>query len=109
MRRVRTPLAPEVDRTRADLEKVAHDCGPHCLVHPADVGDEDAVETMIATTLDRYDRIDVLVNNAGTVVQGDLTEIKTSDYRRIMATLVDGTFFCIRAALPYLVRTKGRG
>ncbi|SMO98257.1 short chain dehydrogenase [Paracoccus laeviglucosivorans] len=64
---------------------------------------------MIATTLDRYDRIDVLVNNAGTVVQGDLTEIKTSDYRRIMATLVDGTFFCIRAALPYLVRTKGRG
>ena len=77
------------------------------LVHVTDVGDEAAVEAMVKAALERFGQLDVLVNNAGTAVSGDITEIATKDYRRVMATDVDGVFFACRASLPYLVKTKG--
>lgn len=97
-----------VSRTETDLQQVAADLAEdRTLIQVADVGDEAATEAMVAAALDRFGQLDVLVNNAGTMVQGDIADIKTEDYRRTMATLVDGAFFGCRAALPHLVKTKG--
>lgn len=97
-----------VSRTETALQKVAADLDDgRILIQLADVGDENAVTELIDATLERFGQIDVLVNNAGTMVQGDVTEIATNDYRRVMATLVDGVFFGCRAALPHLAKTKG--
>lgn len=97
-----------VARSGEALTKVAADLNDsYTLVHVTDVGDEAAVGGMVKAALERFGQLDVLVNNAGTAVSGDITEIATEDYRRVMATDVDAVFFACRAALPHLVKTRG--
>lgn len=97
-----------VSRTETDLQQVAADLeADRTLIQLADVGDEKAVSELLDATIERFGQLDILVNNAGTLVQGDIVDITTEDYRRVLATLVDGVFFGCRAALPHLTKTKG--
>ncbi|MFC7607755.1 SDR family NAD(P)-dependent oxidoreductase [Teichococcus aestuarii] len=95
-------------RTEAKLRRVAADLdAERTLVQPADVSERAQAEALIAATLARFGRLDVLVNNAGTVVTGPLLELEPEAWRRVMATDLDGVYFCTRAALPHLLEAKG--
>ncbi|MGM0591717.1 MAG: SDR family oxidoreductase [Halobacteriota archaeon] len=74
---------------------------------PTDVRDEAAVESMVEETIDRFGRLDVVVNNAGVGTHGPVATTETEEYRRMMDTNVDGMFFTTRAVLPHLVETEG--
>ncbi|MCQ0970455.1 SDR family oxidoreductase [Paracoccus sp. TK19116] len=95
-------------RTRSELQRVASNLdGDASLIQVTDVSVEGEVQALIDASIERFGQIDVLVNNAGVAVQGDITEISTEDYRKVTGTIIDGTFFACRAALPHLVKTGG--
>ena len=73
----------------------------------ADVSNSDAVDKMVATVVKRFGRLDVLVNNAGVHEGGEPGDITNDQWRKVMATDVDGVFFGCRSALPHLEKTKG--
>lgn len=73
----------------------------------ADVADPAAWETIVSAAVDRFDRIDVLVNNAGTFTSGDVTDIAPEEWRRVIETDLSSVFYGTRAALPFLRETKG--
>jgi meso-butanediol dehydrogenase / (S,S)-butanediol dehydrogenase / diacetyl reductase len=77
------------------------------LTIAADVSDPDAVQEFIRQAVDRFGRLDVLVNNAGVVVTGGVADTPLAEWRRIMATDLDAVFYCTRAAVPHLIATKG--
>ncbi|MFB6093379.1 MAG: SDR family oxidoreductase [Halanaeroarchaeum sp.] len=77
------------------------------LVVPTDVTDEESVETLVSETVDRFGRLDVLVNNAGLARGRDVESLSTEEYRQMMAVNTDGMFFATRAALPHLRETEG--
>ncbi len=84
---------------------------PRATYVQADVSDRQAGETLVAAALDRYGRLDVLVNNAGTtqVIPHDDLEAATDEvWRRIFDVNVFGTWQLIRAAAPAL-RSGGAG
>ncbi|MDB5371270.1 MAG: 3-oxoacyl-ACP reductase [Roseomonas sp.] len=91
----------KLNAVRASLE------GGQSLAHSADVSNEVEVLAMVETAIARFGRIDVLVNNAGVVTTGPLLDTTTADWRRVMATDLDGVFFCTRAALPHLLESRG--
>ena len=67
----------------------------------ADVSDEEAVESAFRETLDRFGRIDVLVNNVGQfadIERRAFWEIPTEEWDRLMAVNVRSVFLCSRAA-----------
>jgi NAD(P)-dependent dehydrogenase (short-subunit alcohol dehydrogenase family) len=84
--------------------------GSEALVHKADVSDESAVKTMVAATVDRYGRLDVLINNAGTthfIAHPDLDGLTEEVWDDILSVNLKGTFYCCRAAAPDLRKAKG--
>jgi len=95
-------------RTRDKLERVASDLpNAQHLVQVTDVSQLEQVEALVRAAVDRFGRLDVMVNNAGVAPEGRATEASVQDWRTVMATDLDGVFFGARAALPHLIRTKG--
>jgi 3-oxoacyl-[acyl-carrier protein] reductase len=68
----------------------------------ADVTDEGAVERMVAATIGRFGRIDVLVNNAAGRPEKALEAMSLADWRGVLQTILDGAFLCVKAVLPHL-------
>ncbi|BAS26716.1 SDR family NAD(P)-dependent oxidoreductase [Limnochorda pilosa] len=73
----------------------------------ADVRREDDAATVIATALELWDRIDVLVNNAGVFSRGPLEEVTTGLVQKLFETNVLGPTLLAKAAVPHLKVTRG--
>ncbi|GAB2791689.1 SDR family oxidoreductase [Halomonas shantousis] len=96
-----------VGRTREKLDRTASQLSERTYVRPADVSRLEDVEALFKEIIDRFGRLDVLVNNAGTVASGKITEASVEEWRDVMATDLDGVFYCSRAAMPELIRQRG--
>lgn len=72
-----------------------------------DVSVEDECKNMIQQTVDRFGRIDVLVNNAGISMRAMFKDLDLSVIHRLMDTNFWGTVNCTKFALPYLLQSKG--
>ena len=97
-------------RSRAEAERVAAEIegrGGRALVQLADVTDEAAVQAMVDATVQRFGRLDILVNNAADRQQKPLTEISLAEWRHVTGIIVDGAFLCARACLPHMVAAGG--
>jgi meso-butanediol dehydrogenase/(S,S)-butanediol dehydrogenase/diacetyl reductase len=77
------------------------------LVHPGDVSDEEYVKRLVADTVAKFGKLDVLVNNAATAIFGPFVKTTTQDWRKVMTTDLDSVYFACREALPHLLKTKG--
>lgn len=74
-----------------------------------DVRDPAACEAAVAATVDRFGRIDVLVNNAGTALEKLLVDTTPAEWADLVAVHLTGMYACTRAALPHMVaRRYGR-
>jgi 3-oxoacyl-[acyl-carrier protein] reductase len=81
--------------------------GGEALVQIADVTDEAAVGAMVRAAVDRFGRLDILINNAADRRQAPLIEMTLADWRHITGIIVDGAFLCARACLPHMIRAGG--
>ena len=95
------------DKVIATVRRVPHDDifkHPSVLTVVMDVTKTDEVEKAIKDGMDRFGRIDVLINNAGIAQIKLFTDITPEEWRQMFAANVDGVYHCCRAAVPHLVR-----
>lgn len=82
--------------------------GVRAAAFGADVSDPEAVDAMVAAALDRFGRIDGLVNNAGVMPESPVTEMAVEEWRRVLDVDLTGAFLCSRAVLPGMLE-RGAG
>jgi NAD(P)-dependent dehydrogenase (short-subunit alcohol dehydrogenase family) len=73
----------------------------------ADVREPADAQRLVDETVRRFGGLDVLVNNAGVGMFGNVADMSVDDWRRIIDTNLSGVFYCTRAALPELRRRGG--
>nr|MBA2487688.1 SDR family oxidoreductase [Nitrospira sp.] len=76
--------------------------GGRALPLQTDIADECQVERLMAETVRRFQRIDILMNNAGIFGGRQLAETTTGAFDEVMNTNVRGTFFCCRAGFAQM-------
>jgi 3-oxoacyl-[acyl-carrier protein] reductase len=81
--------------------------GGKAAFHIADVTDPAAVAKMVDATVKEFGRLDILVNNAAVRSETHFEDIKLEEWRRVIATVLDGAFLCTQSCLPHLTRVRG--
>jgi 3-oxoacyl-[acyl-carrier protein] reductase len=89
-------------RTESDVTTVVERLGAHAMGVPCDVSDPDACQALVDATIDRFGRLDVLVNNAGLGVFKPISELSVEEWRLQIDVNLGGVFYCSKAALPHL-------
>jgi len=95
-----------VDRNQERAPQIASEIDAGAQV--GDVSDSAFCNAVVADTLARYGRLDVLVNAAGIIVRASGEETSDEQWQRIMAVNVSGTFFMCRAAIKAM-KPQGSG
>ena len=94
-------------RSREEAEQVRREIeglGRPAAVCIADITDEDAVRGMFDAVDRRFGRVDILVNNAADRGIVPFTEMTTAQWRHIVGIILDGAFYCSRAAVPSMLK-----
>jgi NAD(P)-dependent dehydrogenase (short-subunit alcohol dehydrogenase family) len=97
-------------RGTGDLTRTAEELtrqGSEVLAVPADVTDEQQVEALFRRTLERFGRLDVLVNNAGAFDGGALDELSAETWDKVLAVNLRAPFLCTREAMRIMKRQGG--
>ncbi len=87
------------------LKMVKEEGGEASYIH-CDVAKTEEVKEMINFTLDKYGRVDILINNAGVVRVGPMEIFSDEDYELLINVNLKGTYFCCKHVIPHLKKQK---
>jgi meso-butanediol dehydrogenase / (S,S)-butanediol dehydrogenase / diacetyl reductase len=102
-------LADRDDSVHQTAEEIAKTSGTQTLGVTCDVTGEADVAAFITATEDRFGRLDVLINNAGTITIAPLQDLTLEAWNRVLAVNTTGAFLCAKAAVPLIRRTSTSG
>jgi 3-oxoacyl-[acyl-carrier protein] reductase len=95
-----------LEETRAALSKEHGD--EVVQAQPCDVTDDEQVRALVSAAVDRFGRVDVMVNNAGLGGTRSVVEMSDEEWSTVLDVTLSGTFRCVRAVLQQMSR-QGRG
>jgi 3-oxoacyl-[acyl-carrier protein] reductase len=99
-------------RSEGELSTVADEArerGSEAIAVPTDVTDTNDVSQLFDRARDRFDHIDLLVNNAGTTARGTLWDLTDDEWETVIDVNLNGTFRCSREVLAGGMFERGEG
>jgi NADP-dependent 3-hydroxy acid dehydrogenase YdfG len=101
-------VARRKDRLDALVAQI-EDAGGTAFAVPADITDRAEAEAAVQTVIDRFGRLDVLVNNAGLMLLGPIVGANPNEWERMIAINQKGLLYMTHAALPHLMASANEG
>src|SRR5229473_3197937 len=97
--------ARNVEKLAAVVAKIAA-AGGEALAVSMDVADAERVKAGFKQTLERFGKLDILVNNAAITRDGLAVRMKPDDWEAVLRTNLTGAHFCIQQALPPMMKAR---
>ncbi len=97
--------ARRVDRIKSLADELTAS-GGKALAIATDVTHYDQVKRLVDTAVQKYGRIDVMINNAGLMPHSPLERLRIDDWNRMIDVNIKGVLYGIAAALPYMKQQK---
>ncbi|WP_145148103.1 SDR family NAD(P)-dependent oxidoreductase [Paenibacillus xylanexedens] len=97
-----------VARRRDRLENLASELknlGGEVLVIETDITDKKQAEHAVQQVIDKYGRLDTVINNAGLMLIGGVAEAPSIEWERMISVNINGLLYISHAALPYLIQS----
>jgi 3-oxoacyl-[acyl-carrier protein] reductase len=91
----------------AETKRLIEQSGGLCHVEPTDLSEADEIQALAETTLERFGRIDVLVNCAGVAPLVTIEELDDHVFETILAVNVTAVYLGCRAVWPIMKRQRG--
>lgn len=90
-----------------EVQKLCIELGVQCEIFQADIAQKEDCKKFIEFTLQKFQRIDVLINNAGISMRALFKDCDLEDFEKVMNVNFWGTVYCTKFALPSLLNSKG--
>ncbi len=81
--------------------------GGEAIAVQADVSDPSQAQSLIERAIEEFNRIDVLVNNAGINVDRTLRKLSVEDWEKVIQVDLNSAFYTVHAALPHMMEQGG--
>jgi len=95
-----------VSRNQAEVEaaadEISRDYGVQAIGIQADVTSEEQVQGVVDTCMEKFGKIDVLINNAGINIRGPIDELSLEEFKQVMDINVNGVWLFARAVIPHM-------
>jgi len=98
-------LARSTDALKANVQTLT-DLGLQASFHTVDCTNEAEITAVMKTIAETHGRIDILINNAGTISRKPVTETTAEDWMQVMNLNLNGAFFLAREAARYMEQAK---
>lgn len=90
-----------------EVEKDLKEQFDHVIFKHVDVSDEKSVEKLVASTVETFGRLDIMVNNAGVGILKQSHELTDEEYKRVIPINQDGVFYGCKYAITEMLKTGG--
>ena len=98
--------ARRADRNQQAVEELTA-LGAKAMAVEVDVRDEASIRDLIARTVERFGRLDILINNAGTNIRRQPQDMTLDEWNTVLETNLTSAFLCSRDAYPHLKAAGG--
>ncbi len=85
------------------------DLGDKALFFKADVSNRQEVEELIKFTTDKFGSLDIMVNNAGIGLTGNIIDMSDDNWQKVISINLNGVFYGIQLAAQYMKKNKIKG
>jgi NAD(P)-dependent dehydrogenase (short-subunit alcohol dehydrogenase family) len=92
----------ELEAVRQEIERA----GGSALAHEFDVQNDDEVQALVAAVIAHYGAIDILINNAGITMGGDIRLFSNADWTRVLGINLWGPIRTVRAVVPHMLERR---
>ncbi len=98
---------PRLPGTIHETRREVEEAGGKALAFKVDVRFEDQIQAMVATAIEAYGRVDIMINNAGALFLGDVEETPVKRFDLVLGVNARAAFLCSQAVIPQMRKCGG--
>ncbi len=91
------------DNAINETVRIINENGGEALGFKVDITKKEQIEEMVKTLMDKYSRVDVLVNNAGIIIDAQLKNMTDEQFDKVIEVNLKGTYLCTKAVVDIMI------